>query len=366
MHAPSLPNPTPPSPAPSTSSSPWLARLAFALLAAFMLLQALRSQTLLTTVLVASALLMFGACWANATQMLGARRALRWVLAAVLIGWGAEQAGATLGWFFGAYHYTAVLGPRIGAVPAVIPLMWFALVYTGFVLANLLLWRRPGDAAAPTPGLRVLGLLMAALLVTAFDLGADPLFVRVFKAWVMVKTDGGWFGETLQGFVGWTVVALAILLAWQLLDRGATVSEAPAYAPRDALVPMGLYGASLATQLALGKPGETRVVALFAMGLPLLAAVGVPPAAGQEGDPQAPFARSPGLAVEDLDPARERGAWETRALLDLAVLSKADRQRCHERLAQLLPEAGDSLPPDLAERAARLMDSDDRPALPSS
>ena len=264
MHAPSLPNPTPPSPAPSTSSSPWLARLAFALLAAFMLLQALRSQTLLTTVLVASALLMFGACWANATQMLGARRALRWVLAAVLIGWGAEQAGATLGWFFGAYHYTAVLGPRIGAVPAVIPLMWFALVYTGFVLANLLLLMMT---------MPIKMVLMAALLVTAFDLGADPLFVRVFKAWVMVKTDGGWFGETLQGFVGWTVVALAILLAWQLLDRGATVSEAPAYAPRDALVPMGLYGASLATQLALGQPVETRVVALFAMGLPLLAAV---------------------------------------------------------------------------------------------
>lgn len=40
--------------------------------------------------------------------------------------------------------------------------------------------------------------LMAAMLVTAYDLGADPYMVFVLKAWIMTKTDGGWFGETLQ------------------------------------------------------------------------------------------------------------------------------------------------------------------------
>lgn len=254
-------------------ASPWLARAAFGLLAAYLLLLSARGYTGLTTALVAGALTMFGACAVSAVKLLGRQRALTWILTAAVIGWVAEQTGATMGWFFGAYHYTAALGPRLGAVPVVIPLMWFGLVYTGFVLANLMLWHRPGDAAAPTPGLRWLGLVMAALLVTAFDLGADPLFVRVFKAWVMVKTDGGWFGETLQGFVGWTVVSLLILLAWRLLDRGAAVQTPPQFTPWDAALPMAVYGTSLLSQLAIGQPVETRVIALFAMGLPLLAAL---------------------------------------------------------------------------------------------
>ena len=121
-------------------------------------------------------------------------------------GFIAELIGVHTGLPFGRYTYTEVLGPRLGDVPMAIPLMWFALALIGYVMASLMLWRQPVHA---NPGFRS-GLLtawLAAMVITAFDLGADPYFVFVLKAWIMQKTDGGWFGETLQGFAGWMAVS---------------------------------------------------------------------------------------------------------------------------------------------------------------
>jgi hypothetical protein len=87
----------------------------------------------------------------------------------------------------------------------VIPLMWFALTYIGYVIANLIIWRAPVDGSPRILDV-VLMSLLAAMLVTAYDLGADPYMVFVLKAWIMTKKDGAWFGETVQGFVGWMVV----------------------------------------------------------------------------------------------------------------------------------------------------------------
>lgn len=244
----------------------------FLLMACHWVALALRTHQETTAILVTSALLMFAACWASATHLLGARAALRFVAIAVVLGFFAEQMGATRGWFFGEYHYTDVLGPRIGAVPAVIPLQWFAVAYMGYVLSNLIVWRAPVDSA---PG-RLNAVTMSflgAMIVTAFDLGADPYFVFQLKAWVMVKTDGAWFGETAVGFVGWMVVAFAILLAFRATVRRQAPVPSSAASRRHALLPLGLYGGDMVFQACVGLPLETRIVALFAMGTPLLCAL---------------------------------------------------------------------------------------------
>lgn len=245
--------------------------LALAALAAGLLLFTAFKYPLLTLALNAASVVMFAfSLWA-AHVLLGRRQANAFALLALAVGWFAEQMGSSRGWFFGHYSYTKVLGVTLGDVPVVIPLMWFALTLLGYVLACLILWRQP-VLAAPGWLTGALTAWLAAMIVTAFDLGADPYFVFVLEAWIMEKKDGGWFGETLQGFFGWMLTAFAIVAAFQW--RAAPAAPAPASPPvrRAALVPLGIYASGLVFQVCLGYPIEVRAIAFFAMGIPLFCA----------------------------------------------------------------------------------------------
>lgn len=246
--------------------------LTYAMLALFLGVTAARGQSDTTLLLIASSIVMFACCWTSAIHFLGARAALNFVVIGVVCGWCAEQMGASYGWFFGRYTYTEVLGPRLGEVPLIIPLMWFALCYVAYVIANFIVNRVPVDGAVP-PGAAAVMALLAALLVTAYDLGADPYMVYTLRAWIMTKTDGWWFGETLQGFFGWTFVAFTIIFLFRLTLRRWPARRAAPAARWHALAPMAIYGGSMAFQMAEGTPVETRTIALFAMGIPLLCAL---------------------------------------------------------------------------------------------
>jgi len=226
----------------------------------------------ITLALIAASAGMFLACLWSARALIGWSAACGFAALSVPMGWFAEQMGSSRGWFFGQYHYTGVLGPRLGDVPLTIPLMWFALTWLAWVMANLMLWREPVVQHAGW-GRRIVTAWLAAMIVTAFDLGADPYFVFVLRAWIMQKTDGGWFGETLQGFVGWMVVSFAILLLAQWRVQVRPTGSAAATRRKAVLVPLGIYGAGLVFQMVFGSPIEVRAIAFFAMGIPLLAAL---------------------------------------------------------------------------------------------
>lgn len=246
--------------------------VAFCGLSAILVFAVAQQHDAAATALVVSSLAMFALCVVSATHLLGWPATSRFVALALAVGWFAEQMGSTDGWFFGRYTYTSVLGPRLGSVPVVIPMMWFVLTYTGYVLATLILWHRPVDDGHALPRAAFTSLI-AAMIVTAYDLGADPYLVYVMKAWIMAKTDGAWFGETVQGFVGWTVIGFAILCAFRVWVGRVAPAPTSAAAARAACVPMVVYGGSLAFQVMFGHPVETRSIAVFAMGIPLLCAV---------------------------------------------------------------------------------------------
>lgn len=273
-----------------------------------------------TVALVLASLALAGASAWSCHTLAGARTTRVFVLTGLILGWAAEQAGAGWGWFFGHYHYTEVLGPRLGHVPLVIPLMWFGLCHVGWVLGSLLLWQQPVPARASLRG-RAAAAVMAALLVTAFDLGADPYFVFVLKAWIMDKTTGAWFGETTKGFAGWLVVSGTIVMVTQLLARPATSVVAPgtaaaARARWAAAVPLIVYGGLLVFQLVFTRPDAVRVVALFAMGIPLLAAL----AAWQRWRPAARPTPPPPGTPDPVPPARwARAEQRADPLADAAV-----------------------------------------------
>jgi len=228
------------------------------------------SYSQLSVALVMASLVLSAATLWSCHALLGPRAARLFLATAVALGWLAEQAGVTLGWFFGDYTYTDVLGPRVGAVPIVIPLMWFGLCYIGFLMSCLVLWCRPAPAAGWKAGALVA--FLAAMIVTAFDLGADPYFVYVLKAWIMGKKDGGWFGETVKGFEGWMLVSFAIVAVFQAVARPHLVAEAGRAARRAALVPIVVYAGMIVFQVSLTQPVALRVIAFFAMGIPALIA----------------------------------------------------------------------------------------------
>lgn len=239
--------------------------------AAVLLLWTVRGYPAQTVALVAASLVQAGACLWSARLLYGVRTAWLFVATGALLGWFAEQMGSTLGWFFGSYTYTEVLGPQLGAVPIVIPLMWFGLCHIGLLMASLLLWRQPAPRDGGWRSL-LLAALLSAMIVTAFDLGADPYFVYQLKAWVMLKKDGGWFGETLRGFEGWMIVSFTIVAVFQALARPRLAQVPAATAARAALVPVLVYAGMLVFQVLMVEPAALRVVALYAMGIPALAA----------------------------------------------------------------------------------------------
>ena len=249
-----------------------LPALSFALLAAFVIATAIRTHNDTSIAIVIASVLMFACCWASAAHLLGTRAALQFVLIAVSLGWFAEQMGSSRGWFFGHYTYTDVLAPRLLDVPLVIPMMWFALTYAGYVISNLIVWQSAVDGA---PGLGNAAMLsfLAAMIVTAFDLGADPYFVYTLKAWIMAKTDGAWFGETVQGFFGWVFVAFVIVFGFRISVRQRPLQLASPFLRRHAMVPLAIYAAGMVFQMILGNPVEIRTIAAFAMGIPLLCAL---------------------------------------------------------------------------------------------
>jgi uncharacterized membrane protein len=225
-----------------------------------------------SVLLVVASLALAGSSLWSSRILLGRRATWAFAVIAVALGGFAEHMGATRGWFFGDYTYTDVLGPKLGAVPVVIPLMWFGLCQVGFVMASFVLWRAPSP---PAPGWRGKALLalLAAMIVTAFDLGADPYFVYVLKAWTMLKKDGDWFGETVRGFEGWMAVSFVIVLLAQYAGRPTPLaSPANASARRAALVPIAVYTAMIVFQMVMTQPVALRVIAFFAMGIPALAA----------------------------------------------------------------------------------------------
>jgi uncharacterized membrane protein len=226
-----------------------------------------------TTAMVALSLGLAGASLWSSRVLLGTRSTWIFVALAVPLGWFAEQMGSTRGWFFGSYTYTDVLGPKVGSVPLVIPFMWFGLCQIGLAMACLVLWRQP----VPPPGTwktRALAALAAAMIVTAFDLGADPFFVYQLKAWIMTEKDGDWFGETVRGFEGWMMVSFAIVVLFLAIARpAATPGASGASARRAAVLPIGAYAFMMAFQVAIAEPVALRVIAFFAMGLPVLFAL---------------------------------------------------------------------------------------------
>lgn len=212
-------------------------------------------------------------CLASSFLLFGVRFGLAAFTATYVLAWTAEELGVRTGAIFGKYHYTEVLGAKLGSVPYVIPIYWYLILYSGYVIAALIL--RRGQAGGRGTFDLLWRSLLVALVATSFDLVLDPYMVYKVKAWVWdgMKLHDGYFGIPPHNYYGWICTAFVLALVVQGLHaRMVTVPGEPR-TMLTILAPVALYASYWLAYARQGYPDAVRVVALVAMGIPAIAAI---------------------------------------------------------------------------------------------
>ncbi len=178
----------------------------------------------------ASSALLIAACLYAAARRIGARSLLA-LASAGAVGFAVEAIGVNTGVPFGHYTYGEMLRPKIMGVPAVIPVLWFAVTYASY-LAALTIAR--GRAA----------ILLGAANAVLWNMSADP---ALSSAGLWIWESGEFYGVPYTNFLGWALTALAMTTLYGRMDRGpaAPWHAAPYVALSIAYVPpslsMGLH-----------------------------------------------------------------------------------------------------------------------------
>jgi putative membrane protein len=208
----------------------------------------------------------------HAAFMLGWRRAAAFFAVASGLSLAAELAGVRTGLVFGRYVYTDALGPKIlGDVPYVIPLAWFMMVYPAYVIASLALDGQP-IAKGGRLGRVCFFAVVAALIMTAWDLTLDPYMVGVPKAWVW--EDGGpYFGVPFHNYVGWLLTTFLVFLVYVAWERKLPLRPLGRVRRHVVALPLVTYAFMSIGDVVIGYPEATRLISPFAMGIGLIAAV---------------------------------------------------------------------------------------------
>jgi putative membrane protein len=208
----------------------------------------------------------------HATYTLGWRHNLTFFALSAVISWAFEQAGVATGLVYGAYHYTDALGPKLGHVPFLIPIAWFMMIYPSYIIANLIAQGKPTGTRGSLGRVAWLAFL-SGMVMTAWDLVVDPgLSGAVHRAWVW-EISGPYFGVPTQNFVGWLLTTFTVYLCYRLLERRFSPHAAGPVTVVIAAMPVAAYGAMMLSNMVRSDPPALVVVAPFAMGLPLIAAI---------------------------------------------------------------------------------------------
>lgn len=156
-----------------------------------------------------------------AYRTIGISRWLTFMGAAIAISLGSELLGTGTGFPFGEYSYLSGLGYKIaGRVPFTIPLSWFYLGLSAYLLARAGLAAQ-GDRIGQGWGwVRQVGAIaLGALLLTSWDFVLDPAMSQTVLPFWYWHQPGAFFGMPYQNFAGWMATGIAFMavaaIAWR-------------------------------------------------------------------------------------------------------------------------------------------------------
>jgi uncharacterized membrane protein len=172
-----------------------------------------------------------------------------------------ENLGVRIGFPFGGYYFTGVMGPKLFAVPVLLGLAYLGMAYLSWTLARVIL----GGIRNPLVGPRLVTLpLVAASIMTAWDLSLDPVWSTIVHAWIW-RNGGAYFGVPISNFLGWylTVYLIFQLFALYMRGRATNVDRLPSNYWQLATL---FYGISAAGNLLLLIPHAGPSVVLDSSG----------------------------------------------------------------------------------------------------
>ncbi|HHP7231906.1 MAG TPA: gamma-carotene 1'-hydroxylase CruF [Xenococcaceae cyanobacterium] len=159
---------------------------------------------------------------------------LSFMLPAIALSLGSELLGTSTGFPFGHYRYLSGLGYKIaGLVPFTIPLSWFYLGFSAYLIARagletvkLRSWLRP-----------VLAIAFGALCLTSWDFVLDPAMSQAAIPFWIWEQPGAFFGMPYQNFAGWLGTGVVFMTVATFLWR-----VKPLQLPhRDLGLPLAVY-----------------------------------------------------------------------------------------------------------------------------
>lgn len=157
---------------------------------------------------------------ATAAVALYAYRTLGWwhwlsfMLPAIGISLASELLGTSTGFPFGHYRYLSGLGYKIaGLVPFTIPLSWFYLGFSAYIIALAGLNR-----LEIKNWLRQLGaIICGALCLTSWDFVLDPAMSQAPIPFWVWDQPGAFYGMPYQNFAGWLGTGIVFMTVATLL-----------------------------------------------------------------------------------------------------------------------------------------------------
>jgi uncharacterized membrane protein len=203
---------------------------------------------------------------------LGLRSVTLFFVPAVLLSLCSELLGTSTGFPFGHYAYLSGLGYKIaGLVPFTIPLSWFYLGFSAYLLAYSGLRVVLSRLALKDFNLRLLAVVTGSVLLTAWDLVLDPAMSQApFPFWEFQEV-GEFFGMPYRNLVGWVGTGMVFMGVAALLGR-----KEPLQLTRGQLtVPLCIYLANFAFGAAITL---TQLDARFMIPAALGVLIGVLPA----------------------------------------------------------------------------------------
>jgi uncharacterized membrane protein len=160
----------------------------------------------------------FVACaFLHAVASYGLRIRLVFFIVCVAITFAIENIGTATGFPFGHYHFEVGADlPHIGRIPIVVGPLWFGAGYFSFVVAATLL---DGADRRLDQRFNLVALpIVAAFVVTQWDLVIDPPNATIARAWIW-HDGGAIFGVPLSNFLGWLLTSWLFFQAFALVPR---------------------------------------------------------------------------------------------------------------------------------------------------
>ena len=151
-----------------------------------------------------------------AYRTLGIWHCLTFMIPAIALSLGSELLGTSTGFPFGEYRYLSGLGYKIaGLVPFTIPLSWFYLGFSAYIIALAGLKRLEISNWLCELGAIVFG----SLCLTSWDFVLDPAMSQAPVPFWVWDTPGAFFGMPYQNFAGWMGTGMIFMTVATLLWR---------------------------------------------------------------------------------------------------------------------------------------------------